>query len=96
MTFFLTLELGDASGRIQANIWDEAVEYNEALSIGDVVTVNARATAYRERLHLKIDAIRAAGHEEYQVTDLLPVVNKDRDELWQQLRSLIKSIQNPL
>lgn len=58
--FFLTLELGDASGSLPAKVWlgpdeDAARELDEAIDVGDVVRVDGRTTEYRGRLELAVE-----------------------------------------
>lgn len=58
--FFLTLELGDATGSLPAKVWlgpdeDAARELDEAIDVGDVVRVDGRTTEYRGRLELAVE-----------------------------------------
>src|SRR4030066_354598 len=56
---YLKLELGDKSGRIDAVIWDNALEYNQQIEAGDIVEVKGSTQTYRNNLQIKIDDILA-------------------------------------
>ena len=92
---YLSVELGDASGRITGTAWEEVQEFFEALSLGDVVKVKGNVISFKERPHLTIEKIRRAEEtDEYDLTQLVPVTEKDRDNLFIHLDEFIESIEN--
>lgn len=93
--FYLLLELGDATGRISASVWDDAKSLFSELDVGDVAKVKGTVATYKGRTTINIDKIRKAAAEEYEITQLMAVVPKDRDLLWKQLRELISTVTQP-
>lgn len=92
---YLSVELGDASGRISGTLWEEVEERFEALEPGDVVKVKGKVINFKERPHVTIEKIRRAEErDEYDLTRLVPVTEKDLDVLFTHLDELIKSVEN--
>lgn len=94
---YLSLELGDASGRIRGSVWDKPKEIYDAVNPGEIVKVQAKAIHFKDRLHLNIEKIRKSedrDQKEIDMRELVPVVDKDRDALLAHLEELIESIEN--
>jgi len=92
---YLALELGDASGRISATLWEKVRQTFDALAVGDIVKVKGAVINFKERLHLNIEKIRPAEErDEVDITQLVPVVDKDRGLLFARLDDLIASIKH--
>jgi 3'-5' exoribonuclease len=94
-TPYLALELGNATGRISATIWDDVDERSATYGIGDLVKVQARVIEYRDRPSLVIEKIRKQREDDpVQPSDLLPRPKKDLDKLRSQLDSVLQSIKH--
>ncbi|NIR47813.1 HD domain-containing protein, partial [candidate division KSB1 bacterium] len=92
---YLSLELGDASGRVTATVWDDVQKHYDALSKGDIVKVKGKAINFRERLHITVEKIRGAEEKDQcDLKQLVPVVDKDRNKLLAHLDELIKKVEN--
>ena len=93
---YLTFEFGDSSGRLSGSLWDNIQGVYEALNIGDVVKIKGVIVTFHDRLHLNIDKIRQVEErDEYDITRLVPVVEKDRKALFDHFDELIASVRNP-
>ncbi len=55
---YLSLELGDCSGRVFASLWQDVDAANEQIKPGHVVKVRGNVIDYHGRPHLAIDKIR--------------------------------------
>lgn len=92
---YLTFELGDSSGRLNGSLWDNIGGVYEVLAIGDVVKLKGSIVTFHDRLHLNIDKIRKVEErDDYDVTRLVPSVEKDRKVLFAHLDELIASVRN--
>ena len=92
---YLSLELGDASQRIRGTVWEKPQEVYEAIEPGDIMKVKATAIHFKDKLHLNIEKIRKAEEsDEFEIKELVPVVDKDRDALLSHLDELIASVEN--
>jgi len=93
---YLSLELGDASQRIRGTVWEKPQEVYEVVEPGDIMKVKATAIHFKDKLHLNIEKIRKAEEgDDFDIKELVPVVDKDRDALLAHLDELIASVENP-
>jgi len=93
---YLHLELGDATGRIGAKLWDQAEPYYNEISEGVIVKIKGTVELYQETKQLNIKKVRLAKQEDnVQLKDFIPVCKKDIDSLWKKLEEKINSISNP-
>lgn len=77
----LSLELGDATGRIDAVMWDGYDGVIEELITGRVVKLRGSVGTYRDRPQLRIDKIRAALDQEVDPSDFIPCSPVDPAQL---------------
>ena len=57
---YLSIELGDRTGRIGATIWENAEGHYQSLDVGSILKVQARVMTYRDALQLNIERFRKA------------------------------------
>ena len=87
--------LTDKSGSLDGKIWDP-----NSLGIGDFealdyVEIMGDVTSFAGALQISIKRARKAEEGEYNPADYLPVSEKGTDVMYQQMLSLIESVQNP-
>ncbi|MBU1752446.1 HD domain-containing protein [bacterium] len=90
---YLSLEVGDKTGFMDAVAWENANFYTTLFEEGDVVWINGRAGEYRGKIQLTIDSI--SKHTEYKLNDFLPQTDKDIEEMTAHLFKVIEIINNP-
>ena len=76
---YLALELVDASGRIEARVWDDVELLDGRFAEGDAVRVLGRVERFGGRLQVQVRAVEAA--PEADPEDLTPAMRRDADEL---------------
>ncbi|MFN2629773.1 MAG: HD domain-containing protein [Gaiellaceae bacterium] len=76
---YLSLELVDPSGRIEARVWQDVELLDARFSEGDAVRVLARVERFRERLQLEVHSLEAA--PEIDAGTMAPAMRRDADEL---------------
>lgn len=90
---YLALELGNATGRISATLWQEVKEGNEEYHIGSTVKVFGKVIDYKGRNTLVIEKIRETRPEdEVDPADFLPKAKQPLPELRTELKRLLQSI----
>lgn len=95
-TTYLSLELGDASGRIFGSLWDGVDKANSELEIGTPAKVRATVIEWKGKTHLSIQKIRSATSDDHLVLeDFLPKSDKDVGKLLEEIDQLIVSVVNP-
>jgi len=88
---FLSLEVGDSTGRMPAVMFRPS-PLEEALPVGSVVRVCGRATTYRGSRRITVESLRPV--ESYDIADLLPSGTRDRAELLEELRALVRRVRD--
>ena len=91
-TPYLALELVDASGRIDARVWNDAELLDQRFVEGDAVRVLGRVERFRDRLQLDIRDIERS---ETDPATLAPEARRDLDELDGFLEFLAAEIHHP-
>ena len=91
---YVRLELGDASGRIKAVLWEPDQFAREELSEGMVVKVRGQVTEYNNKLQVTISKVRLARDDEYSLETILP--HSSQTSEWRQARimKLTEKVEN--
>ena len=76
---FLSLELADASGRIEARVWSDVELLDGRFGEGDAVRVLGRVERFGGKLQVQVRALEAA--EDTDPVSLTPSLRRDADEL---------------
>lgn len=93
---FLSLELGDRTGRIGAVMWDGAEQVYQRIKVGDLVRVNGRVGSYNSKPQLTIDFIEKVDQETLaDLSDFLPETKKDKEAMLAGISEIINSVKTP-
>jgi 3'-5' exoribonuclease len=90
---YLSLELVDASGRIEARVWDDVELLEQRFALGDAVRVLGRVERFGGRLQVQVRSLEAA--PEADPGELVPSLRRDADELDGFLEFLTAEIAHP-
>jgi 3'-5' exoribonuclease len=89
---YLALELVDATGRIEARVWNDVELLDGRFDEGDAVRVLARVERFRDRLQLDVRSLESADVDPQTLT---PAIRRDKDELAGFLDFLAAEIAHP-
>jgi 3'-5' exoribonuclease len=92
---YLTLTLGDRTGDLDARMFDNAADVMDTFERQDFVRVKGLLQVFQNRLQLTIHKIQPVPEPEVDFADYFPASTRDRDEMFQELRSFIAAIGNP-
>ncbi len=98
---YLTLDLADASGHLDAVWWEFQPDLfgkteADSVEVGDVVKVAGHVEEYQGVRQIRVEKIRRVKPEDQvDLAKLIPVVEGDRQVLWQNFRKMIDSVVNP-
>jgi 3'-5' exoribonuclease len=76
---YLALELADASGRVEARIWNDVDLLDQRFGEGDAVRVLGRVERFGGKLQVQVRSVEAA--EDADPVSLTPSLRRDADEL---------------
>ena len=76
---YLALELSDASGRIEARVWNDVELLDGRFGEGDAVRVLGRVERFDGKLQVQVRSVETA--EEADPAELTPALRRDADEL---------------
>jgi 3'-5' exoribonuclease len=89
---YLMLELVDASGQIDARVWNDVELLDGRFGEGDAVRVLGRVEKFRDRLQLDVRTLEAS---EVDPVTLTPSMRRDAAELQGFLEFLVDEISHP-
>jgi 3'-5' exoribonuclease len=90
---YLRLELGDATGRVEARMWEGFDR--SPFERDDFVKVQARVENYRNKLQLAIEKIRRVEESEVDAADFFPHTKENVDQMYAKLLEFAASVGNP-
>lgn len=91
---FLSLELSDRSGRMQAKVWDNADVVMKKVKAGDFVRVRGQAKIYNKRLDMSVHSIVAVDEKTVDKSVFVPRSQKDVGELQAAYREIVNGVKN--
>ncbi|HZP73263.1 MAG TPA: HD domain-containing protein [Gaiellaceae bacterium] len=89
---YLALELVDATGRIEARVWNDVELLDGRFDEGDAVRVLGRVEKFRDRLQLDVRSLEPSDADPQSLT---PAIRRDRDELAGFLEFLVGELVHP-
>lgn len=92
---YLSLMLGDKTGKIDAKMWDNVAEVMEAFDRDSFIKVKASMQLHMNRPQLTIYKLRALPDHEVDFSDFFPATLRNIDEMWNELRAIVQSVKNP-
>lgn len=92
---FLQLTLGDSSGTVRANIWEDVEKLTDASRKGNVVNIKGRyAVSDKYGPQIKIIGLEHVPDEEAQLSDLLERPTKNTSSMEGEFRELVSEVKN--
>lgn len=92
---YLNLNLGDATGEINAKLWDVSDGLAEKLTVGTIVRIMGSVIEYQGVLQLKLEKIRTAKDEDnVNPGDFVPVAPHPPEEMYDYLYETANQFQN--
>jgi 3'-5' exoribonuclease len=96
---FLALVLQDASGDIDAKVFQDVEVAEAQFDVGEFVAVQAKGNLFNRRLELIVDRIRRVIPEDGKVgfreEDCIPCSPRPVDEMWSELEARIAGVTDP-
>ena len=92
---YLSVELGDATGRVFGSYWKNAERAYEALKEGKPIKIQATAISWKGKIHLSIQKIRPAEvKDNINPDDFIPKSELNLKEQFAEIENIISQISN--
>src|SRR5271170_1297699 len=91
---YLSLILGDKSGKMDSKMWDNVVEVLDTFDRDDFVKVKGVVQLHLNRPQFIIHKIRALADTEVDFADFFPASLRNADEMWAELRGIVSRVGN--
>ncbi len=91
---YLSLQLGDKTGDLDAKMWDNVAEAMDTFEKDDFVKVRGLFQLYNGRPQFTIHKIRPVPDAEVEFADFFPASERDPEEMWAELRGIVAAISN--
>src|SRR5437660_1603765 len=90
--WYLYLLLGDRTGEIEAQAWDQPQEIAALFDRDDIVKVRGTIELYNERPHLIVQRIRRCEEGEFEEADFCSASPQDPDDMFASLAGFVESV----
>src|SRR5580692_2941246 len=91
---YLSLQLGDRSGEIDAKMWDNVAEVMDTFDRDSFVKIRGLMQLYNNRSQLTIHKLRKVDDSEVDFRDFFPASLRDPEVMWTELRGIVAGIGN--
>lgn len=97
---FLSIVLKDASGSVQARVFDNVATAKGEFDAGEFVKVQGRSSLYNGQMQLVVERIRRVNAEQdrrdgFREEDCVPASPRPLDEMWDEFTGLVAGVRDP-
>jgi 3'-5' exoribonuclease len=92
---YLSLQLADRTGDIDAKMWDGVAEIVDTFNRDDFVRVKGETQLYQNRMQLTVHRITKVDDGEVDLADFLPASKRDPGEMMAELLGHVSEMRNP-
>jgi 3'-5' exoribonuclease len=91
---FMSLQLGDQSGTIDARLWDRVEELSREFENGDIIRVKGIIQLFQNRKQLVLHRLEKVDQTTLNFEDFLPRTDRSAEDMMAELQQLVKTIKN--
>ncbi|MFM6929989.1 MAG: 3'-5' exoribonuclease YhaM family protein [Bdellovibrio sp.] len=91
---FMGLQLGDATGTIDARLWDRVDELSRLFEVGDVIKVKGLVQLFQNRKQLVIHRLERVEPSEVNFEEFIPQASRNAEDMLAELTQLVRSMRN--
>lgn len=89
---YLNMKIADATGELEARVWDDAENVSKKFAKDDVVHVKGFAVAYLGGLQVNINEVTKVPEGEFSPDEFLPASKRDRAQMMSELEKIISRL----
>ncbi|QDK38908.1 3'-5' exoribonuclease YhaM family protein [Bdellovibrio sp. NC01] len=91
---FMGLQLGDATGNIDARLWDRVEELSREFEIGDILKVKGQVQLFQNRKQLIVHRLERVDSSTVNFEDFIPKTSRNSEDMLAELTVLVRSMKN--
>ncbi|WP_413560067.1 3'-5' exoribonuclease YhaM family protein [Bdellovibrio sp. HCB209] len=91
---FMGLQLGDATGTIDARLWDRVDELARQFETGDVLKVKGQIQLFQNRKQLVIHRLERVEPSTVNFEEFIPKSSRDTEHMFAELLQMVRSMRN--
>ncbi|AFY02719.1 3'-5' exoribonuclease YhaM family protein [Bdellovibrio bacteriovorus] len=91
---FMGLQLGDATGTIDARLWDRVDELAREFEIGDILRVKGLVQIFQHRKQLIVHRLERVEASTVDMADFIPATARNAEDMMAELTQLVRSMKN--
>jgi len=91
---FMGLQLGDATGTIDARLWDRVDELSRLFEVGDVIKVKGLVQLFQNRKQLVVHRLERIEPAQVNFEDFIPQASRNAEDMFAELIQLVRSMRN--
>lgn len=92
---YLRMRISDASGEIEAFVWEDVDRIDAQINKGQVVALRGKTSVYQQRPYVTVLTIKQASEGDYDVNALVRTSQKAPEELLAFIRDTVEEVKNP-
>lgn len=93
-SLYIHVVIADGSGQMPARMWQASQEIFDSIPEGGLLHFRGRVENYRGNRQFIIDGLRGVEAGSFDPAEFLPTTKHDVDALWNQVKDLLRQVQN--
>ncbi len=93
-SLYIHAVLADATGEILGRMWNATQEIYDGIPAGGFLICRGRVESYKGAPQFILDGVRIAEADTYNPADFLPATRRDVAQMWDELKSILRGIEN--
>lgn len=91
---FMSLQLGDKTGSIDARLWDRVDEVMSTFELGDIVKIKGNVQLFQNRKQLVVHKIEKSEDHGFEMSEFVVESNLNVSDMFIELMSIVKQVKN--
>ncbi|WP_347357946.1 HD domain-containing protein [Bdellovibrio sp.] len=91
---FMGLQLGDATGSIDARLWDRVDELSRDFEVGDILKVKGLVQIFQNRKQLIVHRLERVESSTVDMADFIPATAHNSEDMMVELLQLVRTMKN--
>lgn len=91
---FMSLQVGDATGTIDARLWDRVDELGREFDVGDVIHIKGLVQIFQNRKQLVVHRLDRVDSATVNFEDFIPQASRDAEDMLAELIQIVRSMKN--